>query len=228
MGTAKLRIAEVFTSLQGEGSLVGTPSTFVRVSGCNLRCTWCDTPYASHQPEGPILEVEEVIRQALAADVGHVVVTGGEPMIFSAVAKLCEGLSQEGRHITIETAGTAFLDLPCDLMSISPKLANSTPDNEYRDQHERTRKDLSPLVRLIERYACQFKFVVRGSAEIDEVAELLALLPDHGHPVYLMAEGTEPESIHRRQRELAPLCIERGWRLTPRLHIDLFGNSRGT
>lgn len=228
MSDTKLRIAEIFTSLQGEGSLVGTPSTFIRVSGCNLRCSWCDTPYASHTPEGPVMEVTEIAEQVLSVNAAHVVITGGEPMIFGAVPELCRILRVAGRHITIETAGTSYYDLPCDLMSISPKLANSTPKGEQKTKHEDVRRNLEPLAQLTRRYACQFKFVVQCAADLVEIDALLRELPAHDHAIYLMAEGTDAELIRQRQRELVRPCIERGWRLTPRMHIDLFGNSRGT
>src|SRR5439155_14137965 len=119
-----MRIAEIYTSLQGEGLLTGTPSVFVRTSGCNLRCWFCDTPYTSWQPEGEDWSVDAIIEEAqrLAAEIRHVVVTGGEPMLFAELIPLCARLHSAGLHITIETAGTLLLPVHCDLMSISPKL----------------------------------------------------------------------------------------------------------
>lgn len=127
---AGLRIAEIFTSLQGEGLWLGTPSTFVRISGCNLRCTWCDTPYASWNPEGSVRSVDEITNDVAGRNVAHIVLTGGEPMLFDPVEELASALRERGHTITIETAGTVFRELPCDLMSISPKLSNSTPGPE--------------------------------------------------------------------------------------------------
>ena len=126
----RLRIAEIFGSVQGEGIWVGVPSVFVRVSGCNLRCAWCDTPYASWNPEGPTLTVTEVLRRVEEYRINHVVLTGGEPMLFDPIEDLARKLKDRNNTITIETAGTIVRDLPCDLMSISPKLANSTPNAE--------------------------------------------------------------------------------------------------
>ena len=131
--TVTLPIAETFTSIQGEGKLAGVPSYFVRMAGCNLRCTWCDTPYASWKPEGATQRVADLVAGAAASGVRHVVVTGGEPMIFSATEALTRGLRAAGMHITIETAGTISRSVACDLMSISPKLSNSTPLNDPRD-----------------------------------------------------------------------------------------------
>lgn len=235
---SSLRIAEIFTSIQGEGIWVGTPSTFVRVSGCNLRCQWCDTKYASWQPEGPIIPVSEIVEDVQRRGVQHVVVTGGEPMIFPPVVELTNALKRQECIITIETAGTAFLELDCDLMSISPKLSNSTPRDEtagakWELRHESLRTNLSPFRRLVERYGqrVQLKFVVdpaRLENELREIDEILAALNQIPSNVLLMAEGTNPEDLHRRERQLVPICIERGWRLTPRWHVDLFGNTRGT
>jgi len=231
-----LRIAEIFSSIQGEGIWVGTPSTFVRVSGCNLRCVWCDTPYASWEPEGPVLEVEEIVREARSHGNRHMVITGGEPMLFDAVEPLTRALHELGHTITIETAGTVFRELPCELMSISPKLANSRPEEamagDWVRRHEETRSNLEPLRRLVERYFYQLKFVVNPEGDHDDLGEIeriLSQLPSvPPERVLLMAEGVDPETVHRRMRMLVEACQRRGFRLSPRLHLDLFGNRRGT
>ncbi len=127
VGVRHVKIAELFRSQQGEGLLTGTPSVFVRASGCNLRCWFCDTPYTSWQPEGVDLSVEEILERVNEYDTPHVVITGGEPMLWAELVPLSAALARQGRHITIETAGTLDLPVACDLMSISPKLANSTP-----------------------------------------------------------------------------------------------------
>jgi 7-carboxy-7-deazaguanine synthase len=125
-----MKIAEVYASLQGEGLLAGTPSTFVRTSGCNLRCVWCDTPFTSWKPEGRELTGAEVRAAVEALAPRHVVLTGGEPLLFDDVAPLASGLRRDGFHVTVETAGTVLpaADGPLfDLVSISPKLASSAP-----------------------------------------------------------------------------------------------------
>ncbi|MFQ3667679.1 MAG: 7-carboxy-7-deazaguanine synthase QueE [Fimbriimonadaceae bacterium] len=233
---AGLRIAEVFTSIQGEGIWLGVPSTFVRVSGCNLRCVWCDTPYASWNPEGPVRSIPEIVEDVASRNVEHVVVTGGEPMLFDPVEDLASSLKARGHTITIETAGTVYRSLPCDLMSISPKLGNSTPGPEagpgWTERHERTRRDREPVKRLLQSYAYQLKFVVDPENSPEDVAEIERLLADVGpvrsDRILVMPEGTDPDTIRRRGLQLVETCVERGWRLTPRLHIDLFGNARGT
>src|SRR5690606_9472705 len=112
-------ISEIFYSIQGEGLLTGVPSVFVRTSGCNLRCNWCDTPYASWKPEGTQMSVDEIvaaIKQHTAAR--HVVLTGGEPMLAKELPELAAALKCDGYHLTIETAATiAPNGIACDLAS---------------------------------------------------------------------------------------------------------------
>src|ERR1700741_3275509 len=110
-----MKIAEVFYSIQGEGILAGVPSVFVRTSGCNLRCSWCDTPYTSWQPEGRELPLDQIVDAARAPGCHHGVVAGGEPMIAPEIVPLTERLRESGLHITIETAGTVFHPVSCDL-----------------------------------------------------------------------------------------------------------------
>lgn len=230
---AKLRIAEIFASVQGEGIWVGVPSVFVRTSGCNLRCVWCDTPYASWDPEGPVLDQDAIFRQVEAFGIDHVVLTGGEPMLFDAIEPLARALKEAGHMITIETAGTVFRALPCDLMSISPKLSNSTPPVEsgWAERHETTRRNVEALRELTQTYDFQLKFVVNpeDGNDLPEILALLEQLPAvQPAQVLLMAEGTDSLTLHRRQRLLVDLSLRHGWRITPRLHVDLFGNTRGT
>lgn len=236
---ANLRIAEIFSSIQGEGIRAGTPSTFVRVSGCNLRCGWCDTQYASWRPEGPTLSADEIIEQVSMLEIEHVVLTGGEPMLFDPIVELTTLLNESGHTITIETAGTVYRELSCDLMSISPKLSNSSPGEAagpgWNKRHEETRLSPNVLRRLTKRYSYQLKFVVDPDIpdfEANQIGEIDAILdqvgPVRSDRIILMAEGTDSETLHRRERMLVETCMNKGWRLTPRLHIDLFGNERGT
>jgi len=228
----RLRISEIFASVQGEGIWTGVPSTFVRVSGCNLRCVWCDTPYASWHPEGPVLPVGAVADEVISHGLDHVVLTGGEPMLFDSIEPLIDRLKTAGKTLTIETAGTIYRDLPCDLMSISPKLAHSTPDDPvWRERHERDRLNFDVLRKLIASYNYQLKFVVNPESG-DDLAEIEALIAEIGpvvpQQVLLMPEGTDSETLHRRSRLLVEPAMRRNWRLATRLHIDLFGNTKGT
>jgi len=122
-----MKVSEIFHSIQGEGKLAGMPSVFIRTSGCNLRCTWCDTPYSSWTPEGETVSVDEVMERLALYGSTHAVVTGGEPLVDPDVPALTHRLREAGYHVTLETAATVWRDVHCDLASISPKLGNSTP-----------------------------------------------------------------------------------------------------
>lgn len=230
-------VSEIFASIQGEGRLAGVPSFFIRLSGCNLRCAWCDTPYASWNPEGDPRSVADLVAKFVASRARHVVITGGEPMIFPQVEPLARALKDAGAHITIETAGTIFRDLPCDLMSISPKLSGSTPRpgdprdpaGAWRQRHEERRINIEALTGLIERYPQrQLKFVICSQADLDEIDGLLARLPAVApDDVLLMPEGVAEPPLELRAL-VAGACIRRNWRYCHRLHITLYGNRRGT
>ena len=222
-----MKIAELFYSIQGEGSLVGVPSVFIRTSGCNLRCGWCDTPYTSWQPEGAEFTLQQIIDEVKAHPARHVVVTGGEPMIAPEIVPLTERLRGLGMHITIETAGTVFHPVACDLMSISPKLSNSTPEGAWAAQHDRLRIQPSVLRDLMARYEHQLKFVIASADDLPEVRALLADLGARCERVILMPEGTDRETLRERSLWLAEICKEEGFRFSPRLHVDLYGNRRG-
>jgi len=222
-----LKIAELFYSLQGEGALVGVPSVFIRTSGCNLRCAWCDTPYTSWQPEGTDLSLDQIVDEVKAHPARHVVVTGGEPMIASQIIPLTERLRRLNLHITIETAGTVLQPVACDLMSISPKLANSTPTGNWAPQHERLRIRHEVLRDLMARYDYQLKFVIERPDDVEEVRALVGSLEADARRVILMPEGTDREILRQRGVWLAEIAKAEGFRYTPRLHVELWGNRRG-
>lgn len=226
-----MRISEIFESIQGEGLLAGVPSLFVRASGCNLRCAWCDTPYASWAPEGEEWTVERLVERAAQSRLRHIVLTGGEPMIFADVAPLTRALKALGRHITIETAGTVDQPVECDLMSISPKLANSTPHGveggRWVEMHEKARLRLDVIGRLMERYEYQLKFVVSREEDVAEAREVAGRLGAPVERVLLMAEGVDEAQLRERSVWIVEACKETGFRYGPRLHISLFGNRRG-
>ncbi|MBX3096589.1 MAG: 7-carboxy-7-deazaguanine synthase QueE [Fimbriimonadaceae bacterium] len=227
-----LRIAELFASVQGEGIWMGVPSVFVRLSGCNLRCIWCDTPYASWQPEGPVRTVEDVLQECLSHGINHVVVTGGEPMIFDGVVPLVNGLIDAGRTVTIETAGTVDQPITPSLFSISPKLAHSTPDGPWAEQHESRRWNPAVVRAMMDRAGYQLKFVVNLDSGLNDLAEIETMLgelgPHRPDLVMLMPEGRDQATLNRRMKALVAPVMERGWRLCPRMQIELFGDTRGT
>lgn len=231
-----MRISEIFYSVQGEGELTGVPSVFVRTSGCNLRCAWCDTPYASWNPEGEKLGIDAILTEIEKHGARHVVLTGGEPMIAKEIRPLAEALRNRGQHITIETAGTIAPDgIACDLASLSPKLSNSTPkpgsiDGSWIERHEALRLQPAILREWLDGQNCQLKFVVAIESDLAEIQQLLAEIDREIPPskILLMPEGTDTGQLAARRDWLVELCKEHGYRYCNRLHIELFGNTPGT
>ena len=229
-----MRIAEIFYSIQGEGLLAGVPSIFIRTSGCNLRCHWCDTPYASWKPEGPEMSIEEILKKISRWDCNHIVLTGGEPMIAPDLPELATVLKKQNKHITIETAGTILPNgIPCDLASLSPKLSNSTPSPErdpaWAKKHESTRLQPEVISDWIRKYPFQLKFVVSSENDLAEIKDLLSRLPPVPlHQILLMPEGIDVKTLATRTPWLVDICKREGFRFCPRLQIELFGHTRGT
>lgn len=228
-------ISEIFYSLQGEGELTGVPSVFVRTSGCNLRCNWCDTPYASWNAEGETRTVAQILREIEDQPARHVVLTGGEPMLAKDLPALAAEIKKLGHHITIETAATIRPEgIACDLASLSPKLLNSAPDNRlsltWRKKHESLRWQPDVVRAWIDAYPYQFKFVVAQPGDVDEIEGMLASLGRDipRHKVLLMPEGITLEAIRAKAGWLGELCKARGYRYAHRLHLELYGNKRGT
>ena len=231
---------EIFASVQGEGPSMGMPVAFMRLSRCNLACVWCDTAYTWHfqGDERPhrggveydrkanqlSLPEDEVAARIMALGQSRLVITGGEPLLQApALGRLLELLPDVS--IEIETNGTtkapAPLDIRIDQFNVSPKLAHSGNPAE-----------LALLPERLDAYATDprawFKFVIAEPADVDEVLALrdrYRFRPGH---VFLMAEGTDSETLREREKWLAPLCVRHGFRLSDRLHIHLFGDTRAT
>jgi 7-carboxy-7-deazaguanine synthase len=228
-----MRIAEIFQSVQGEGLLTGTLSAFVRASGCNLRCWFCDTRNASWEPQGEDLSVDQIAARVGRLSAGHVVLTGGEPMLYAELIPLCRKLKQQGHHLTIETAGTLYLPVACDLMSISPKLSNSTPDAEQHPRwawrHDRTRHAPEVIRRLVAEYAYQVKFVVDTPDDCREIERYLGGFPELDRDrVMLMPQATELAEMAGKAAWLRPYCEQHGLRYCGRRQIEWFGLTPGT
>ena len=238
-----LPINELFYSIQGEGKLAGTPSVFIRTSGCNLRCWFCDSYHTSWEPTGAWLAIEDIIDEVLSYEAAeHVVVTGGEPLVHEETVTLLDELHDQGYHTTIETNGTIYREAAIDLASVSPKLANSTPapdrdpkgEGEWADRHEQRRIQVDTLAKLIDAYESQLKFVVREHDDITEIQELInrvrskarSTIPNE--QVLLMPEGITREELDERRTLVAELAQKYGYGYTPRLHVDLWDDAPGT
>lgn len=224
-----MRIAEIFHSIQGEGRYTGTPSVFVRTSGCNLRCWFCDTPYTSWNPEGDSLSVETILDQVQKYACGHVVLTGGEPLLVPELVDLSQELKQRGHFVTVETAGTVDLPVIADLMSISPKLGNSTPiGDNWAARHDQRRDAPEVIERLIRDYPYQLKFVIDRPQDVAEVEAWVARFPGvTNENIYLMPQATTSDSLRQMTPWVQQAAAERGWQFSPRLHVELYGAQRG-
>lgn len=240
---ASLPINELFSSLQGEGKLAGTPSVFIRTSGCNLRCWYCDSYHTSWEPAGSWLTIDDILAEVAAfPDVDHVVLTGGEPLLHEDCVELLTALADRGYHITVETNGTIEREAPIDLASISPKLKSSTPtperdpsgDGEWEDRHESERIQLEALAALVDRYDHQLKFVVTAREDMEEIESLLEPIRDATSTtvadtdVLLMPEGVTKDELAQRRTTVAELAQEFGYRYSPRLHVNLWDDAPGT
>ncbi len=228
-----MRVAEIFQSKQGEGLWTGVFSTFVRIIGCNLRCWFCDTTYASWQSEeGVEMTVEEIVAAVTSAGLRHVVITGGEPMMHSELIPLTRLLSENMIKITVETAGTLELPVKCDLMSISPKLSNSTPwgvTDGVRARHETNRNRPEVVRRLMASYSYQLKFVVDVPEDLLEIEEYLQKLDfAQKERVLLMPMATTVDQMLAKAEWIVPYAAKNGYRYCPRMQLEWYGNRRGT
>ncbi|MXP27599.1 radical SAM protein [Porphyrobacter algicida] len=231
---------EIFASVQGEGASAGMPVAFLRLSRCNLACHWCDTAYTWHfegdnrphrsgrtydrKANQVTLEVGDVAERIRVLGQKRLVVTGGEPLLQAGpLAELLEAV--DDMSVEVETNGTvkppARLDIRIDQFNVSPKLAHSGNPAE--------------LALLPERLAAWsadprafFKFVVASPEDVEEVLALKRSYAIPAQRIFLMAEGTDSATLHAREQWLVPLCLEHGLRLSDRLHIHLFGDTRGT
>jgi len=231
---------EIFASLQGEGPSQGKPCAFIRLSRCNLACHWCDTAYTWHfegddRPHRSglsydrhanqlTLSEEDAAMHIAALAMPRLVITGGEPLLQgAALARMADMLPPMA--IEIETNGTveppAALDIHVDQYTVSPKLA-----------HSGNLTELAQVPRMLDRWATDeravFKFVIAEPSDVEEVLTLARRYGILPHRIWLMAEGTDVETLGQREQWLAQICLEHRLTLSKRLHIQLYGDSRGT
>ncbi|MCD4832044.1 MAG: 7-carboxy-7-deazaguanine synthase QueE [Anaerohalosphaeraceae bacterium] len=226
-----IRVNEIFYSLQGEGSLAGVPSVFIRLAGCRLRCKWCDTKYAWDANSGTDYTIEQIVAETANYPSDFVVITGGEPMENPNLPAICDNLRQSEKHITIETAGIDYLpELPIDLMSISPKLANSIPEESAAaETHKNNRIDTDVLKKLIAEYPYQLKFVIESESDIAEIREILEKLGEvEPSVVMLMAAAAGRAEYLEKAPMVAELCKKEGFCFSPRLQTVLWDNKAGS
>ena len=221
---------EIFASVQGEGRSAGLLCTFVRLSRCNLACTWCDTAYTwrftdyDRKANQIILSEADTAARIMALGGERLVITGGEPLLQGAnLARMAVLLS--GHRIEIETNGTvvphASLDQLVAQYNVSPKLKHSGNPAELALLSER-------LMAWSNEPKAQFKFVISAPEDLTEVLELQAIYAIPSERIQLMPEGTTSAAIRARTAWLAPLALDHGLGFSDRLHIHLYGDTRGT
>ena len=216
-------INEIFYSLQGEGQLAGVASVFVRIAGCPLRCTWCDTKYAWSESAGKDCTAEQVKKEIKTYPSRHIVITGGEPMVQSSLGDFIKGFAENDMHITIETSGIEFIaNLRCDLMSISPKLSNA------QAQNQQGALNIPVIQKLIDNYNCQLKFVIDRPDDVNEVIQLADKLKNvEVEKIFLMPQAVRREEYIDKAPMVAQLCKETGFTFSPRLHVLLYDGQKG-
>jgi len=240
LATDDTRGPEIFASLQGEGPSQGMPVAFVRLSRCNLACTWCDTAYTwrfegDNRPHRDGIAFErkanqvtlspaETAERIAALGQKRLVITGGEPLLQAgALAEMLAHLPDIS--VEIETNGTvappARLDVRVDQYNVSPKLA-----------HSGNPADLALLPERLDAWAAEprafLKFVIASPEDVEEVLALQQRYRFTPERVFLMAEGTSTAAQRERQVWLSDLCLKHGFRMSDRLHIHLYGDTRGT
>ena len=240
---------EIFRSVQGEGRNCGRLRTFIRLSGCNLHCVWCDTAYTwnwkgtgfAHErdtekllhkfeltTEVVRLSVDEICSLVRKAPSEGVVITGGEPLMQRvALVALIDALQRDSTPLQIEIETNGSIAPPdelaerVDLFMVSPKLGHSGNDPSVALKPE-------VLRRFAELESASFKFVARTRGDIETVAQLTNTFGIAAGRIYIMPEGTDAVALTTRSRDLVSTIIDHGFNYSPRLHIDLFGDTRGT
>lgn len=211
--------------------MAGVPSVFVRLAGCPLRCRWCDTKYAWDATSGRSYNIAKIVHAIRRWPCRFMVITGGEPMINPELPQLVSRLKDLGKHLIIETAGIKFIpDMPCDLMSISPKLSNSTPtDPAIASMHEKSRLNIAALRNLVDSYHYQIKFVVNFPADLDEISQILKKVGNINlEKVMLMPQAATKDELLAKSPMVAKMCKRNGFAFCQRLHLLLWNNKRGT
>ncbi len=204
--------------------MVGMPSVFVRVAGCNLKCDWCDTKYAWESDIGQDMTPPEILALVENYSTPYAVLTGGEPMMAEGIQDLAALLDERSIHVTIESNATyPPKDIRCHLASLSPKLSGDQSGPSLEEQ-------IKIVQEWLVSYDCQLKFVVAKKADIEAVADFLERLPFavDTKRIFLMPEGADVSEVAEKAPMVVELCREYGFRYGQRLHLELFGGGMGS
>ncbi len=220
-------VNEIFYSIQGEGAFSGIPSIFIRFSGCNLRCSFCDTAHALDRRKGTHSTCDTILKKIDDYKARHVVITGGEPLLNESMEQFCQLLKKKGYYITIETNGTILPIETCDFWSVSPKFAHQQKRYKKTDTilFENIVKHVNTIVKA-KNY--QIKFVIKTPDEMSYIRDFLKKIDPFPHErVILMPEGTNRNSQVEKLEWISELCKTFGYRLIPRLHTIIWNDKRG-
>jgi 7-carboxy-7-deazaguanine synthase len=215
------RVSEIFFTLQGEGPSAGTPAHFLRLQGCTVGCRWCDTRYSWEAGGGEAIEPATIWERARSLGSSSLlVITGGEPLEYPGLVELLNGALERWPAVEVETSGVGPppLSHPRLAWNVSPKLPSATPAWSESWRHAAT---------WIAEPRATFKIVVGDPPDADDARRLVT---EHRLPrerVMLMPEGLTDDAIRAHATGLAELCKREGWRLSPRLHIWMWGARRG-
>lgn len=212
----KMLINEIFYSIQGEGKNIGKPSIFIRLGGCNLACTWCDSKYTwdPKVADNKVWTVDKIVKEIKKHPCKHLVITGGEP--FLQQEKIKELMSKlKDYSAEIETNGTinSKINPYLDQINCSPKLSNSG-NKPYELKIKPSNKKAI------------YKFVVQKKSDLKEIQSYIREYKLPKDRIYLMPEGTVKKLIEKRSKWLIDLCKQEGYNFSPRLHIMFYGDER--
>ena len=233
-----INVSDIYVSIQGEGKYLGYPAIFIRTSGCNLRCQWqdtlCDTPYTSWNAEisfKPITQIIDHVRRLKKgySSIKKIVVTGGEPLIQKNIDTLTDELKNMGFFLSLETNGTITKPLTIDFVTLSPKLKSSVPtQSEHETKHETLRYRKEALSYWLNNYPYQIKFVINEEEDENEISGIIADLGiDDSESIYVMPQGVTRKELMHNSKKCVDISLRRGWKYTPRAHIEIYGNIRG-
>jgi 7-carboxy-7-deazaguanine synthase len=195
-----MKINEIFTSYQGEGPFAGSYATFLRVSGCNLDCSFCDTDHENGKDESVRDIIHAVLDEMNDKNTNFLIITGGEPLIYYNELQLIVNSVHKHFNVQIETNGTLMRVVENAFMVISPKKTKEYPIfdivNNYKD---------NPLA--------YFKFLIKSIHDVEYVKEIISIL-DYDHVVYL-----QPEHSHRHNltKEILKLKLGSQFKLSGQL-----------
>ncbi len=216
------RIAEMFFSIQGEGPTAGVPAVFIRLQGCTVGCSWCDTKYSWDPDGGREVGLDALVAEALSHPCRRAVVTGGEPLESPLFVPLVTALQREGFEIEVETSATrpppALGGAPSQ-WNVSVKLEGSGVTEERRIN--------PPAIDQFRALGAWWKFVVAGEADVAEVLRLVERFRLPRGRVLLQPEAVRREELAERSDSVIDACKRHGFRFSPRLHVMAWGARRG-